>query len=110
MIGEPGGQSTPVPSPERPKNSEMIDTAVVALDVGAGGSRKVSRFDVKKVSEEREGDGSAGSTCNQVDVTATAAVNNDVTVGAATTTTAVVGSVSLAKHASPPVSCTTTSG
>ena len=50
LIGEPGGQSTPVPSPERPKVSE-VDSGVKSTETKP---MKVSRFDVKKVSEEKE--------------------------------------------------------
>jgi len=49
LIGEPGGQSTPVPSPDRPKVSE-VDSGV-KVDTKP---TKMSRFDVKKVSEEKE--------------------------------------------------------
>jgi len=52
MIGEPGGQSTPVPSPERPKTCEVDSGAIKA----AAEKPRVttSRFEVKKVSEEKE--------------------------------------------------------
>ena len=50
LIGEPGGQSTPVPSPERPKQSE-VDSGPRPTDPKP---RKMSRFDVKRVSEEKE--------------------------------------------------------
>lgn len=48
VIGVPGGQSTPVPSPERPKTTEVDSVPKPAPDR----QRKMSRFEIQKVCED----------------------------------------------------------
>ena len=54
MIGEPGGKSTPVPSPDKSKNCGYASDS---QENAPRTAKKVSRFDVKKVSEDREAAG-----------------------------------------------------
>lgn len=57
MIGEPGGMSTPVPSPDKSKATSDNTSGGEPRQIHIQDPRivkQISRFDVKKVSEDRE--------------------------------------------------------